>query len=93
MAQPVEGSEIWNGFRGLNWGDSANAIPSDVRLLHSDSQVEETAVYERTSDNLSMGGELLTSIQYHFWQDKLYRVSLTFRELLHNEGGVKDEMT
>jgi hypothetical protein len=60
-------------FRGLCWGDALNAI---VPSYESNSEFEELGVevYRKESEVLNLGSVILNRIEYHFFEDQLFRI-------------------
>jgi hypothetical protein len=60
------------GFRGVAWGDSAEALGPATQV---DAQGEVTC-YRRESENLMFGASALREVRYCFHRDQLFRVDI-----------------
>jgi hypothetical protein len=60
-------------FRGLSWGGSLQNIEP---CFFSNSEYEETGVevYRKENESLSLGSVILSRIEYHFFEDSLFRI-------------------
>lgn len=68
----VEDADI-TGFRDLDWGDAPTTNMQLVKYgKNSDKAVK---IYTRQNDKLAIGNARLQHIYYHFFQDKLFKVS------------------
>ena len=67
-----------DGFGDLKWGARAdNAAGFEIKSL--DSDLKDVVVYKRPNDGLKLGDAELISIEYAFWRDKLYAVTVWTR--------------
>lgn len=60
------------GFRGVTWGEGANALGTAV-ATQSDGDV---TCYRRETENLLFGDSALNGVRYCFHQDRLFMVAL-----------------
>lgn len=63
-----------NGFRGVVWGSTISVFPNLNLILH---EAYDCAVYAKDGDTLRIGGAELYSINYHFFQDRFYGVTMS----------------
>jgi len=64
----------WDGFRGIKWATNIKDVNDMVLVDTSDD--ENTTVYTRTTDKLSIGKAKLTAIAYQFYKDRFFSVTV-----------------
>src|SRR5262249_17028909 len=67
-----------DGFRGIKWGTELSAV-QDMTQIGTDPSYGGVKKYSKKSDELKIGGADLESIEYNFWQDKLFSVTINFK--------------
>ena len=77
----ASGAEEMNGFRGVKWGSTIEAIrESDPKLVEGHMGVMPgVSAYQRTDEDLNFGGIKADSITYTFYLGKFTSVSIDFR--------------
>lgn len=80
VATSAAASEI-NGFRGFAWGSDLAAIrKSDPKLVEGHMGVMPgVQAYQRTGEDLSIGGIKAEAITYTFYKGRFTSVSIDFR--------------
>lgn len=64
----------WDGFRGLKWATNIKDMNDPNMILIEDHN--ESKVYRRLSDKLSIGNAKLEFIVYHFYKNRFYGLSI-----------------
>ncbi len=64
-----------NGFRDVQWGQDISTI-KDLTFAYTDPSYGGVNAYTRNKDELKIGDAELSSITYHFWQDKCCGVTI-----------------
>ena len=70
-----EGSEP-DGFRNIKWGTNLRLLENMKHIGNRDDFGEVIALYIRMDDELIVGGAALEKIEYSFWNNKFFEVSL-----------------
>lgn len=58
-----------DGFRGIKWGAPVSALGKTAQLVEED-KMDETKFYQKTDEDLTLGGATLSRIAYVFWRGK-----------------------
>lgn len=71
-------SEEKGDFRGLKWGTSISEIQKVKKLqqIKDESLGNEEKIFIIKGDSLVIGSSKLEKIEYNFWKDKLFSVSI-----------------
>lgn len=70
-----EGSEP-DGFRNIKWGTNLESLQNMQHIENKLDFGEEIALYIKTDDELIIGGAVLEQIEYSFWDNKFFEVSI-----------------
>lgn len=74
----------WDGFRNLKWGVNINDINDPNIILLEDNNNKDnnndTKIYQRITDKLSIGKAKLKTITYNFYKDRLCGVQIITEE-------------
>jgi hypothetical protein len=81
MTLPAAAAEITDGFRGFAWGSDVKAITrSDPKLVEGHMGVMPgVEAFQRTDEDLNIGGIKAERITYIFYQGRFTSVSIEFR--------------
>jgi hypothetical protein len=71
-------AEEADGFRGLKWGTNFSTVKGNMIYVRTDPSYGGIKLYSKKGDELKIGAAKLESIEYGFWQDKLYGVTINF---------------
>jgi hypothetical protein len=77
----------WDGFRGLKWATNIKDMNDPNMILIEDNN--ETKIYRRLSDKLSIGNAKLEVIVYVYYKDRFSGVLITAKGYT-NFTGLKD---
>lgn len=72
-----------DGFRGLKWGTEFLTVKDSMKYIRTDPSYGGIKIYSRNDDELKIGGAILESIEYGFWQDKFDSVTIKFKGYLN----------
>lgn len=67
-----------DGFSNIKWGTSISTL-NDLQYVRTDPSYGGIKIYSRKGDELQFGDDELESLEYGFWQDKFYSVSMKFQ--------------
>ncbi|HQG65649.1 MAG TPA: hypothetical protein PKZ86_00320 [Smithella sp.] len=67
-----------DGFGDLKWGTYISTL-EDLRYVRTDPNYGGIEIYSREGDELKFVDHELKSLEYGFWQDKFYSVSMKFQ--------------
>lgn len=75
------------GFRGMQWGSSAEGI-EDLYVYNDAGDFVE---YRKKKDNLVFGDAIVESITYCFYKDRFFRVLISYKNMW-NYDALKDRL-
>jgi hypothetical protein len=67
-----------DGFSNIKWGTGISTL-NDLQYVRTDPSYGGIKIYSRKSDELKFGNAELERLEYGFWQDKFYSVSMKFQ--------------
>lgn len=85
---PLKVSAETDGFRGIKWGTDISTL-KDMRYIRTDPSYGGIKLYSRNGDELKIGGAVLESIEYGFWQGKFSNLLIEFKGFT-NYSALKD---
>lgn len=65
--KPIKNSP--DGFRGIKWGSPISALGKTAKMVEEDKN-DETKFYQKTNEDLTLGGATLSRVAYSFWRGK-----------------------
>lgn len=77
-----------DGFRGIKWGTELSTL-SGMEYLRTDPSYGGIPFYTKEKDDLTIGGAKLETVEYGFWQGKLYIVIINTKGSV-NWSGLED---
>lgn len=66
-----------DGFRDLKWGSSFADVKDSMEYVRTDPSYGGILIYKRATDELTIGAGRATTIEYLYWQEKLYGVKIS----------------
>lgn len=63
-----------DGFRDLKWGSSFEDVKDNLTYVSTDPSFGGINIYTRNTDDLAIGSGNAQSIEYLYWQGKLYGI-------------------
>jgi hypothetical protein len=70
-----EGAEP-DSFRNIKWGSRIESLENMKHIRSEENIGEDTSLYIKTDDELIIGGATLDEIEYSFWNNKFFEVSI-----------------